>query len=307
MNLPTDLLRTFVTIADLGGFTRAAGVLGRSQPAISLQIKRLEELVGSTLLTRRGRQLRPTEEGALLLEYARQMLRLNDEAIASIVQPKVAGHIRLGIPNEFAVSVLPQILARFAQSHPGVTLEVSCELSTHLLDGLTNRNFDVVLAIHDEPVRGAQPLWTEELVWVSAPEHDSYGDEAVPLIVAPQGCVYRKRIIDALLANEQPWRIVYTSTSYGGIRAAALAGLGVTALAKSTMPEELRMLTTDGRFPNLPGADVAIHYDQSAVSDATMRLIEHVSSSIQADGSVAMAIPPVPVVQTGDKPATAAE
>ncbi len=292
MNLPTDLLRTFVTIADLGGVTRAAAVLSRSQPAISLQVKRLEEMLGARLLTRRGRRMQPTEEGALLLEYARQILRLNDEIVTAMVRPKVAGHIRLGIPNEFAMSVLPVILGRFAQSHPDVTLEVNCALSTHLLEGLADQDFDVVLAIHDKPPRQAQRLWKEDLVWVSAPTHNSHDEQPVPLIVAPRGCVYRKRIIDTLSEKEVPWRVVYTSTSYGGIRAAALAGLGVTALAKSTMPDGLRLLPSSARYPALKPAEVAIHVDRAQASDATLRLVDHVSSSIQSDGRAVVEIAP---------------
>lgn len=292
MNLPTDLLRTFVTIADLGGVTRAAAVLSRSQPAISLQVKRLEEMLDTRLLTRRGRRMQPTEEGALLLEYARQMLRLNDEVVTSMIRPKVAGHVRLGIPNEFAMSVLPVILGRFAQSHPDVTLEVNCALSTHLLEGLSNKEFDVVLAIHDTPPKQAQLLWREKLVWVSAREHNSDTNQPVPLIVAPRGCVYRKRIIDTLSEKEVPWRIVYTSTSYGGIRAAALAGLGVTALAQSTMPEGLRQLPSGVRYPALKPAEVAIHVERAQASDATLRLVDHVSSSIQSDGSAVVEIAP---------------
>lgn len=285
MNLPTDLLRTFVTIAELGGFTRAGELLGRSQPAISLQLKRLEEMVGRPLLKRSGRQLQLTDHGETLLNYARRMLRLNDEAVASLIAPQVRGHIRLGIPNEFAISVLPDILAQFSQSHPEVTLEVICDLSKNLLLGISENRFDLVVAIHDQPPDGGHLAWTEEIVWVASPDHDIAARDPVPLIVAPQGCVYRQRIIDTLAAHEIAWRIVYTSTSYGGTRAAAMAGLGVTAVARSTVPAGLRILDVGERFPQLAAAEVATHYDADNITDVGARLIEFISNSIRNSGN----------------------
>lgn len=286
MNLPTDLLRTFVAISELGGFTRAGEALGRSQPAISLQLKRLEEMVGRPLLVRSGRQLKPTDQGELLLSYARRILHLNDEVVASLVAPQVRGHIRLGIPNEFAMSVLPNILAQFSKSHQEVTLEVICDLSKNLLQGLEENRFDLVLAIHDQPQLHGQLAWTEEVVWVSSPDHDSGLHEPMPLIVAPQGCVYRARIISTLSEHEIPWRIVYTSTSYGGTRAATIAGLGVTAVARSTVPDGLRIVAISDRFPALAAAEVAIHYDRENNSQVVSRLVEFITSGIGSQGNV---------------------
>ncbi len=286
MNLPTDLLRTFVTISELGGFTRAGEALGRSQPAISLQLKRLEEIVGRPLLVRTGRQLKPTDHGELLLSYARRILNLNDAAVASLIAPQMRGHIRLGIPNEFAISVLPAILAQFSQSHAEVTLEVICDLSKNLLIGLDENQFDLVVAIHDQPQVGGHLAWTEEVVWVASPDHDTTQHDPMPLIVAPQGCVYRARIINTLSEHEIPWRIVYTSTSYGGTRAATIAGLGVTAVARSTVPDGLRIVAISERFPALAAAEVAIHYDRENVSEVVGRLVEFISSSIGSRGNV---------------------
>ena len=122
-NLPTDLLRTFVNVTELGGFSKAGSQIGRSQPAVSLQIKRLEELLDTELLIRNGRQLKMTEKGEMLLSYARQILKLNDQAVSSLTRQKLSGHIRLGIPNEFAISFLPNILGKFSHSHPDISLE----------------------------------------------------------------------------------------------------------------------------------------------------------------------------------------
>ena len=117
-NLPTELLRAFVTVTELQGFTQAGELLGRSQPAISLQIKRLEKLVGRTLFTRAGQQLELTQPGRQLYRYAKQILALNDEAIAQFSETAVSGKIHFGIPSEFATTLLPKILGRFAQAYP---------------------------------------------------------------------------------------------------------------------------------------------------------------------------------------------
>ena len=282
MNLPTDLLRTFVTVNDAGGFTRAGEILGRSQPAISLQIKRLEDLIQASLFQRSaGQRLQPTEKGEILLDFARQILHLNDEALACLIKPKVTGDIRLGIPNEFAISFLPEILGKFSASHPNVTLEVNCDLSTNLVDRLQEGAFDLIIAIHDYPApQSFIKVWTEDLVWVSSPKHNSQTKTPLPLIVAPTGCVYRNRIIHTLNKVGTPWRIVYTSPNVSGIQAAVMAGLGVTAMAKSTVPPGLKMLSLSDKLPGLADAQVGLHYPKGRPSQAVLRLVEYITTSL---------------------------
>lgn len=281
-HLPTDLLRTFVTVAELGGFTSAGTVVGRSQPAVSLQIKRLEGLVGVSLLERSARGLKPTAEGETMLRYAREILALNDEALARLTRPKLAGGVRLGIPNEFASSFLPEILGKFAQSHPNVTLEVRCALSTELLERIGHDELDLVFALHggSEPVTASEG-WTEELVWVASPNSASHTRNPLPLIVAPEGCVYRGRIMEVLGQREAPWQVVYTSPSFGGIRAGVLAGLGVTVLSRSVVPEGLRTLPPSGPLPELPPVQVRLHYDRGDASDAVLGLVEYMATNLE--------------------------
>jgi len=133
INIPTELLRTFVKTVDTGSFTRAAEAVGRTQSAVSLQIRRLEDLLDAQLFVRGSHRVRLTEQGTMLLEYGRRMLALNDEAVGSLFRPKVAGSVRLGAPHEYTASLLPVILGKFAQSHPKVMLEVTCDLSKNLL------------------------------------------------------------------------------------------------------------------------------------------------------------------------------
>ncbi len=287
-NLPTELLRTFLNVAELGGFSKAGSQIGRSQPAVSLQIKRLEEIIDAELLSRNGRQLELTEKGEILLSYAKQILKLNDQAISSLTQPKVSGHIRLGIPNEFAISFLPGILGKFSNSHPEISLEVTCDLTTNLMQMLEDKNLDMVIAIHrpaDKQIDNEE-TWNEELVWVVGEDHTLSRDAPLSLVVAPEGCIYRNTIIHTLNNHHTPWRIVYTSTSYGGIRAAVMAGLGVTALAKSIVPKGLKIVGPGDGFPPLPETFISLEYDRSSTSQALRHLIDYVLSQVGTSNTI---------------------
>ncbi|MCP4433718.1 MAG: LysR family transcriptional regulator [Gammaproteobacteria bacterium] len=279
MNLPTDLLRTFVTITDLGSFTRAGDKLGRSQPAISLQIKRLEDMLKTRLYERSSRDLVLSHSGRQLTDYARKMLAINDEAVVKLLQQDVEGSVHLGIPNEFAASRLfPEVLSRFSQSYSQVQLQVTCDLSVNLLNRLKRNSFDLVLALHDSSDSGYyKESWFEEIVWVCGPDSNASQREPIPLIVAPEGCIYRQRMIEALDTIGKPWHIVYTSQNYGGIRAGVMAGLGVTALARNTVSEGMIILGSAERMRRLQQVELGLHYDAENASIASRRLAEFIS------------------------------
>ena len=154
-NLPTDLLRTFVTVTDLGGYTRAAESLGRTQPAISLQMRRLEKIVGTTLITQKGRTFQLTEQGETLSRYAREILRLNDEAIGRFHPATATGVIRVGLPTDFAVAYLQRALTEFSMSHDDIDLEIRCDLSRVLLDALHRDDLDIVAGAFGDMRQGA--------------------------------------------------------------------------------------------------------------------------------------------------------
>jgi DNA-binding transcriptional LysR family regulator len=285
MNLPTDLLRTFVSVAETGSTTSAGELLGRSQPAISLQIKRLETQLNLSLF-HRGRRLSLTEPGQRLFDYARQMLALNDEAVTRLLRPKVSGRVHLGIPNEFAASFLPAILRRYAQSHTEVEVQVTCDLSVNLIERLHNREFDMALALHDGPAPDdAACSWQEEVVWAGAPGCTAQRETPLPLIVAPEGCVYRASIIRRLDALKRPWRIVYTSPNFSGIRAGVAAGLGITAVASSTVVDGLRQLGAAEKLPKLPDVQMGLHYDPARISPAARRLVEYITTHVDPAGN----------------------
>jgi len=258
-NLPMDLLRSFVSVAQLNSITKAGELLGRSQPAITLQMQRLEELVDETLLVRNGKNMDLSEAGDRLYEYANQILSLNDLAVSEFSKSAVTGKIRLGIPSEFATVLLPKIVSRFAKAYPNVTLEVNCELSKNLLTKSGKASHDLILALQDDPnAKDSALVKTDPLVWVAGSDMTSQKVSVVPLIVASQGCIYRNRAIRMLDKSKQPWQIVYTNPDLTGIQYAIQEGLGVTVLAKSTVPDNLKILRPSPRFPELGDVGISL-------------------------------------------------
>jgi len=242
-NLDVDLLRTFVTIANAGNFTRAAEKLLRRQSTISLQIKRLEDALGHRLLERSPRSVSLTPEGEAVLTYAQRILDLNDEVVSLTHEPLMQGAVRLGTPEDFATHHLPNILGRFVQAYPSVSLEVTCDLTLSLLDGFRSGKFDIAL-VKREHASGANGVrvWREPLVWVAGSHDYLAADGPLPLVVSPEPCVYRKRATHALDKARKRWRIAYTCTSLAGTLAAVRAGLGIAVLPKEMVPHGLHVI-----------------------------------------------------------------
>jgi len=280
-NLPMDVLRSFVTVAELGGFTQAGELLGRSQPAISLQIKRLEEMTNTHLFSRSSQGLKLTQQGEVLFKYASDILTLNDEAMNTFLKPTLSGRVRFGIPSEFATTLLPKIVGRFAKAYPNVTLEVTCDLSKRLLSEERANQFDLILALHDNPSNKHRgQVKADELVWVTSPDQHAHEKDAIPLIVAQEGCIYRHRAVQSLRKINQAYRVVYTIPDLAGIKAAIEEGLGVTVLAKSTVPDNLKIIKPSEKYPKLGTIGISLIYDHKDPNEAMKRLVEFVATSL---------------------------
>lgn len=279
-NIPMDLLRTFVTVAEMRGFTLAGQLLGRSQPAISLQIKRLEELIDAQVFIRGGQQLELTRTGERMLTYARQILALNDEALAELTRPSMTGRIRFGIPSEFATTLLPKVLGRFTQAYPAVTLEINSDLSENLFSQHPGQ-YDLMLALQDAPSRNRPSfIGSDELVWVTSTGYDAHLQTPLPLIVAPAPCLYRARAFRVLESKGRPWRISYTNQDITGIKAAIEEGLGVTVLAQKTVPDSLRILPFSSKFPKLGKVGVHLVFKKNSASEAVLKLADYVRTIV---------------------------
>jgi DNA-binding transcriptional LysR family regulator len=276
-NIPTDLLRTFMKAIELGSFTRTGRQIGRTQSAVSLQVRRLEEIVDAQLFQRDAHKLQLTPEGQSLAQYARRILALNDEALASMRQPSVAGRIRLGAPHEYTASLLPDFLGKFAQSHPNVMLEVTSDLSRNLLKRQSNGELDLVVALHDatDPDEG-RLIFTEPLVWITGEDHERHLQSPLPLVLAPPPCIYRNRMLQSLNGQSRTCRITYLSSSYNGIIAAVRAGLGVTVMAGSTIPPGVRQLNERNSLPSLGQSQLRLHSGERKATDAIQALEDYI-------------------------------
>ena len=272
--LDIDLLRSFVSVVDAGGFTRAGERVHRTQSTVSQQIKRLEDTFGRPLLHRNGKRVALTEEGERLLSYARRILALAQEAHQVVAQSAGEGVVRLGLPEDFAASRLAQVLARFARSRQGARLDVRCDLSVRLRDDLDSGELDLILFKRDAGERGGIACWPERLSWIASRRRElDVRRDPVPLVVFPQGCLYRNRAIHALESAGRAWHIAYTSPNFYGIQAAVSVGLGISILPQAAILADHRVLGAKEGFATVPNTELALLAAPDA-SPATRRLAD---------------------------------
>ncbi len=280
--LDLTLLQAFSAVVDSGSFTRAAVYLCRTQSAVSMQLRKLEVLTGHQLLQRDNRKIRLTEEGEVLLGFARRMIRLNEEALAALDQPFAEGHVRLGMPDDYAQSFLPSVLTRFAHAYPRVQLEVIGALSGDLLDRVEAGDLDVALITRQPNRRRGKIVRRERLVWAGSRQHMAHQEAPLPLALFPDGCVFREHALAALETAGTPWRVAYCSQSFAGGRLAVSGGLAVTVLAQSMVPPEWRTYGKEEGFPLLPEFEIALHRASGKLPHAAKLLEEQLIESVQS-------------------------
>lgn len=243
-NLDMDVLRTFVTGFELGSFAKAADRLGRSQSAVSTQLRKLEQQVGVTLVHRSGRGLALTPAGQEFLSYARRLLELNDEAVGAMRASDLDGWVRLGLPHDFADRWLQQVLARFAKAHPRTKVEVHVDQSAALVEMTTGGKLDVALAwMGHAPSLDVQQIDELDASWIASPELEtvrSRQTEPVRLVTADAPCAIRAAAITALDKAGMAWRIAVATPSFAGVWSAVQAGMGITLRPVVGMPATLR-------------------------------------------------------------------
>lgn len=278
-NADTQLLKSFIAIADTGNFTQAADKVGRTQSALSLQIKKLEAALGCSLFERDSRNVKLTGQGEIFLGYAQRIIELQWEVYSRLREPDIQGEIRLGTPEDFATHYLPDVLATFRKHHPRVQLSVSCDLTLNLLQGFSRGHYDVVLVKRDpQSVKGGIKVWREPLVWAAA---DGYHlEQPLSLVLSPQPCIYRARALAALDRAKKTWRLAYTSPSLAGTIAAVKAGLGVTVLPANMLPSGIQAVRSKMKLPALADAEIALLKKDGLSKPADM-LAEHIISSLE--------------------------
>jgi DNA-binding transcriptional LysR family regulator len=278
--LDLDQLKTFVAIAESGSFTRAADAVHKTQSAVSMQMRRLEERIGKAIFARDGRASKLTEEGERLLGYARRMVRLSDETLCAFDDSGLSGSVRLGTPDDYADRFLPEILARFARSNPRVEVSVVCEPSLTLMDMARRAEIDlaIVTACGEMPT---EVVRQEPLLWVSSSAHRVEEEEVLPLAMSKPPCIWRTAGLDALSSIGRQYRVLYTSGNSTAISAAVLAGLAVTVVAESALRPGMRVLSEAEGFPRLPSCEIGIIRSWNRPASTIVdKLAEHIVSSL---------------------------
>ncbi len=287
-NLDVDLLKTFIAIAETGNFTRAAADVNKTQSAVSMQMKRLEDLVGRTLFVREGRQNRLTADGERMLDYARRIVRLNDEAVISFTEPDERRVIRFGTPDDYADRFLPEVLARFARTHPACLLEVECLSSSKLEDDVRHGKLDLAIVTCDDLTTAPEIIHEEPLCWVTSARHCVHENAVVPVALSQTGCAWRQMALDALDHAERAHRIAYVSTNSLAVSAAVLAGLAVAAIPEIVMRPGMRFLTEAEGFPDLGTFRIGLVRGTSPSAEVNA-LAQHIADSIGSFGDGMMA------------------
>jgi DNA-binding transcriptional LysR family regulator len=278
--IDVDQLRAFIAIAETGSFTRAAEVVFKTQSAVSMQMKRLEERVGRPIFARDGRASKLTEDGERLLDYARRIVKLNVEALAAFDETEMTGRVRLGVPDDYADRYLPEIMARFARAYPGVELTVICEPTIDLIARVDGNELDLAIVTNCEGRRVAETFRRERLLWVASNRHSTHTEEQLPLALGRPTCSWRRSAIECLDKIGRPYRVLYSSWNAGAVAAAVLAGLAISVFPESGLRPGMRVLTPADGFPELSSCRIGLvrsPHESSALADA---LAEHIISSL---------------------------
>jgi DNA-binding transcriptional LysR family regulator len=275
--LDLELLRSFVSVVDAGGFTRAGERVHRTQSTVSQQIKRLEDDVGQPLLIRNGKDVTPTEAGERLLSYARRLLSLAEEARDVVARPGHEGAVRLGVPEDFAAYRLAKLLAAFSCSHPALRLDVRADQSANLKREFEHGELDLALFKRPAGEKGGIAAWAERVHWVTSKSHPRDTREgSVPLIGFPSGCLYRAGAIHALESAGRSWHMAYTSSNLSGIQAAIAAGMGLSILSEMAIQSDHRVLTARDGFAPIDKTELALVAAPDA-GPATLRLADRLA------------------------------
>jgi DNA-binding transcriptional LysR family regulator len=276
-----DLLHTFIAIVDNGSFSSAAKRIHRTQSAVSMQVRRLEEAVGCQLFERLGRSVRLTNEGEVFFDHARRIVRAYREALSAFGSVSLEGEVTIGAPDDYAASFLPGILSRFSRLHPNVHIHLVCEPSKRLVAQVNEGSIDVALVTEGEAATSGIVVHRERLVWVSSEAHRIHDEDPVPLAIFHTGDVFRRYAIEQLQALGRRARIKVTSPSFAGICAAVDAGIAVAALFRSNLRPGWRVLGLLDGYPELPELGIVLQRSSQDPSEVVDRLAEHVLASFR--------------------------
>jgi DNA-binding transcriptional LysR family regulator len=272
-HLDIDLLRGFAVVAETGALSRAAERIGRSQAAVSMQMKRLEETVGQPLFNRTGRGVFLTVHGERLLAHARRILRSHDDALAELSGRSLAGTLRFGCPDDYANAFLPALLRGFAQLHPQAMIEVVCASTPRLLGQLDRNLLDLALTSVSFDA-AADALRLEELVWVGSRTGDAQLSEPLRLALGDPDALDHRAALAALGKAGRAYRVAYSSGSLSGLLAMVRSGQAVAVLTRAAVPADLGVFPKSAGLPDLPRIGLTLRMDEKRALSPLVRAFE---------------------------------
>ncbi|WP_420992050.1 LysR substrate-binding domain-containing protein [Cupriavidus sp. 30B13] len=280
-NLDLDLLRTLAAIADRGTFGAAAEHLHRTQSAVTQQMQRLEEQVALPLFERQGRGKQLTRHGNKLVEYARQLLSLNDEALRVLREGDLTGSLRIGAPHDVADTILPPLLSHIARASPALRLEIHVGRSPFLMESLRRGEIDLTVSTREDSSLDGLVLRTSPTIWVCAADFAYEAGSAVPLILADEPSLFRRLALEALKEAGVPWRAAYLAPSLIGIKAAIRAGLGITARSIDLLGADMRVLGDKDGLPRLPDVTYYLWARPNAANPVARQVFSMLKTTLQ--------------------------
>jgi DNA-binding transcriptional LysR family regulator len=281
VSVPLDLdqLQSFCAIADCGSFTEAARRVNKTQSAVSMQIKRLEERLGHALLTRDGRSVALTQHGEALYSRARKMLKINAEIMDQFSDNDMAGAIRFGLPDDYAVRLLPVILSSFQKTHPRIILDVKCASSEELLEGMKRGKYDLICFTQGTNREYGELFRTEKMFWVAAQGGQALNMDPLP-IAGGQPCCWKDNAMEVLERIGRDYRVAYTSSNALAIASAVLTDLAVGFLPESALQPGMLAISEDRNLPRLRDAEIALMRASHAYGGIYDALARHITTSM---------------------------
>lgn len=278
LHLDIDLLRGFVVVAETRVLSRAAEQIGRTQAAVSMQVKRLEAATGQPLLLRTGRGVTLTLHGERLLSHARKILRAHDEAVAEMSGDRLSGGLRFGCPDDYATVLLPQLLRGFASQHPRVLIEVICAPTPRLRERLKKHNLDIALVSIPADAPANRIIRLEPLAWVASRGDDASQRDPLPIAVSDPDALDHQAATASLERAGRPYRVAYASGHIAGLLAVVRSGQAIAVLTATAVPPDLAIVPPSSLLPPLPSVGIAIEKDPHRPSRLVDAFEAHVAT-----------------------------
>ncbi len=284
-NLDMTTLRSFVAVADTGGVTRAAGFLHLTQSAVSMQLKRLEELLGLELLDRSGRTIALTASGEQLLAYARRLVALNDEVIGRLTHQAFEGEVVLGVPHDIVYPLIPLVLQRFNAAYPRVKVQLISSYSIALKDQFGRGECDLILTTESSETKNSETISTLPLRWVGAPNGSAWRQRPLRLAFCRR-CLFRSKVITALDQADMPWEMTVDTDSDRSIEATVAADLAIHVMLEGTEPQHLALIDHGGALPELPVQMVNLYGGENCRDEIVSELATLIRKTFDGFGKI---------------------